>query len=97
MKTLFYKTNHRRKTKILTLGARVKHGPDVFVFPKLISQKLPIKSMFMAGIDRLVHHRIFEDESLQNNNIFYNNYDFGEAIVDRLKFGYHVLIFQLQI
>ena len=56
----FYRTNRRRKIKILPLGKHEESGDDAYSHPKMLSRRFPIKSMFMGVVGRPVAHRQFD-------------------------------------
>ena len=56
----FYRTNRRRKIKILELGEHETEGDDTVVRPKMLSRRFPVKSMFMGVVGRPVPHRNFD-------------------------------------
>ena len=130
----FYRTNRRRKIKILPLGKHEESGDDAYSHPKMLSRRFPIKSMFMGVVGRPVAHRQFDgkiflervsktkyitmctahtnfsDDALVNaeikngewrklfpdlhlnvsdvKNLFHENYELENAVVDRLEFFY---------
>ena len=56
----FYRTNRRRKIKLLPLGNSEREGDDAYSHPKMLSRRFPIKSMFMGVVGRPCPHRQFD-------------------------------------
>ena len=56
----FYRTNRRRLIKFLKQGPHEKKGADNIIFPKMLSRRYPVKSMFMGVVGRPVPHRQFD-------------------------------------
>ena len=56
----FYRTNRRRKIKILKLGEHEEEGDDTVVRPKMLSRRFPVKSMVMGVVGLPVPHRNFD-------------------------------------
>ena len=60
----FYRTSRCWKLKVLKLGPHEKEGADKIVFPKMLSRRFPIKSMFMGVVGRPIPHRNFDGKIL---------------------------------
>ena len=59
-KKWFYRTNRRRKVKLLPIGKHESKGDDAYIHPKMLSRRYPIKFMFMGVVGRPIPHRGFD-------------------------------------
>ena len=55
----FYTTNRRRKIKVLPPGPLESESDALFIMPKMLSRRFPIKAMFMGVVGRPIPHRNF--------------------------------------